>query len=176
MTDKFDIIGDIHGHADALRRLLDVLGYREIETGFQYPDRRAIFMGDFVDRGPEQRAVLQIAKSMCDAGSAFAVMGTRPITMVIMPSDFAFDTCEVTQRRAGFPAAIEAIKRALELDRDYVLGYNTLAMTQKLMGAYEKSAHNYEEGLKALARLTAKSLLNAEHSPRVPHRRSRGDL
>lgn len=80
------------------------------------------------------------------------------------------------QLNGEYSAAIEAIKPALELDRDYALGYNTLAMTQKLMGAYEKSAHNYEEGLKALARLTAKSLLNAEDSPRVSHRQSRGEL
>jgi hypothetical protein len=29
MPDKFDIIGDIHGHAGALRRLLNSLDYHE---------------------------------------------------------------------------------------------------------------------------------------------------
>lgn len=76
-TDKFDIIGDIHGHADALRRLLNVLGYQERDGLFRHPERRAIFVGDFVDRGPEQVAVLQIVKAMCDAALAFAVMGNH---------------------------------------------------------------------------------------------------
>ncbi|WP_074130462.1 metallophosphoesterase [Bradyrhizobium sp. NAS96.2] len=77
MPDKFDIIGDIHGHADALRRLLASLGYQEVDGVFCHPERRVIFVGDFVDRGPEQLAVLQIAKRMCDAGLALAVMGNH---------------------------------------------------------------------------------------------------
>lgn len=77
MQDKFDIIGDVHGHAGALRRLLGSLGYEEQEGVFRHPERRVIFVGDFVDRGPEQIAVLHIAKGMCDAGLAFAVMGNH---------------------------------------------------------------------------------------------------
>jgi hypothetical protein len=77
MPDTFDIIGDIHGHADALRRLLRMLGYDEDDVLFRHPERRVIFVGDFVDRGPDQLAVLQIPKSMCDAGLALAVMGNH---------------------------------------------------------------------------------------------------
>ena len=80
------------------------------------------------------------------------------------------------QLNVEYPAAINAIRQALEIDPDYATGYNTLAMTQKLMGAYEKSAHNYEAGLKALARMIAKSMHNAEDSPRLPHWQSRNDL
>jgi hypothetical protein len=76
-TDNYDVIGDIHGHADALRRLLRALGYQESDGLFRHPGRRVIFVGDFVDRGPEQIAVLQIAKRMCDAGLALAVMGNH---------------------------------------------------------------------------------------------------
>jgi hypothetical protein len=77
MSDKFDIIGDIHGYAVVLRRLLHAMGYQEVDGIFRHSDRRAIFVGDFVDRGPEQRAVLQIAQGMCDIGAAFAVMGNH---------------------------------------------------------------------------------------------------
>jgi hypothetical protein len=77
MADKFDIIGDVHGHAGALRRLLRALNYEEADGLFRHPDRRVVFVGDFVDRGPEQLEVLQIAKAMCDAGSALAVMGNH---------------------------------------------------------------------------------------------------
>ena len=78
----YDVIGDIHGHADELRRLLTKLGYREIDGIFQHADRRAVFVGDFVDRGPAQREVLRIARSMCDAGFAHAVLGNHEFNAI----------------------------------------------------------------------------------------------
>jgi hypothetical protein len=66
----YDLVGDIHGHADALHRLLRALDYVEIEGVFRHPERHMIFVGDFIDRGPHQREVPQIARSMCEAGTA----------------------------------------------------------------------------------------------------------
>jgi hypothetical protein len=74
---KFDIVGDIHGHAKVLRSLLGGMDYREEGGVFRHPDRRVIFVGDFIDRGPEQIDVLNIARSMCEAGTALAVMGNH---------------------------------------------------------------------------------------------------
>lgn len=73
----YDIIGDIHGHAEVLLRLLRKMGYQDDNGVFRHPQRRVIYVGDFVDRGPEQREVIRIAKRMCDAGSALAVMGNH---------------------------------------------------------------------------------------------------
>ena len=78
----YDIVGDIHGHADPLHRLLDKLDYSEIEGVFRHPGRKIIFVGDFVDRGPEQREVLQIARTMCEAGIASAVMGNHEFNAI----------------------------------------------------------------------------------------------
>ena len=78
----YDIIGDIHGHADPLKRLLAKLDYAEIGGAFRHPERRVIFVGDFVDRGPEQRTVLGLARSMCDAGSAYAVLGNHEFNAI----------------------------------------------------------------------------------------------
>jgi hypothetical protein len=78
----YDVIGDIHGYADALRRLLIKLGYQEVDGAFRHENRKAIFVGDFVDRGPEQREVLQIARGMCGAGSAFAVLGNHEFNAI----------------------------------------------------------------------------------------------
>jgi len=76
---KYDVIGDIHGHAEELRRLLQDMGYSEDDGVFRHRDRRVIFVGDFIDRGPEQCEVLRIARSMCDAGTrspSWAIMNS----------------------------------------------------------------------------------------------------
>jgi len=74
----YDLIGDIHGHADELELLLKKLNYTKNENGvYHHPTHQVIFAGDFIDRGPKIRKTLQIAKSMTDAGSALAVMGNH---------------------------------------------------------------------------------------------------
>ena len=47
----YDLIGDIHGHADELVELLERLGYVEINGVYRHANRSVIFCGDFVDRG-----------------------------------------------------------------------------------------------------------------------------
>src|ERR1019366_7165910 len=78
----YDIVGDIHGHADPLHRLMGKLGYVELEGVFRHPERKMIFVGDFTDRGPQQRDVLRIARSMCEAGVASAVMGNHEFNAI----------------------------------------------------------------------------------------------
>ena len=52
----YDLIGDIHGYATPLKQLLTKMGYKEQADGpeqpdvWQHPDRKVIFLGDFVDR------------------------------------------------------------------------------------------------------------------------------
>jgi hypothetical protein len=41
-----------------------------------------IFVGDFIDRGPQQREVLRIARAMCEAGSASAVLGNHEFNAI----------------------------------------------------------------------------------------------
>ena len=78
----YDIIGDIHGYAAVLQRLLVKLGYAEDGGVWQHPQRKVIFLGDFVDRGPEQLEVIDIAKRMVEAGHALAVMGNHEFNAV----------------------------------------------------------------------------------------------
>lgn len=78
----YDAIGDIHGHANALRRLLVKLGYHEHRGVFRHTERKVIFVGDFIDRGPEQREVLRIARVMCEAGTAFAILGNHEFNAI----------------------------------------------------------------------------------------------
>ena len=75
----FDIIGDIHGHAESLTRLLRTLGYRERAGVFFHPDeeRHVLFVGDFIDRGPDIVLTLEIVRRMIDHGTARAVLGNH---------------------------------------------------------------------------------------------------
>ena len=73
----YDLIGDIHGHANDLIELLKELGYEDSEGYFKHLDRKVIFLGDFIDRGINQKRVLDIVMPMVKAGSALAVMGNH---------------------------------------------------------------------------------------------------
>lgn len=73
----YDFIGDIHGHADELERLLAKLGYAERDGVYEHSERRVVFLGDFIDRGPKIARVLEIARGMASAGRAKAVMGNH---------------------------------------------------------------------------------------------------
>lgn len=80
------------------------------------------------------------------------------------------------QLRGQFKESKEALARAIELDGDYALAFNSLAMTQKLTGELEKALHNYDAGCKALARRIAKGMRNDRESPIVKYRDTRGTI
>lgn len=92
----YDIIGDIHGHASELRALLANMGYGRHGRGYRHPDRKAIFVGDFVDRGPAIWEVLEIVRSMVEANDAFAVMGNHEYNAI------AFHTPVPNKKNAWF--------------------------------------------------------------------------
>lgn len=79
---SYDIIGDIHGQSEKLEFLLRRLGYRQISGAWRHPHRKALFVGDFVDRGPGQVATLDIVRRMTEAGSAEAVMGNHEFNAI----------------------------------------------------------------------------------------------
>ncbi len=75
----FDVIGDVHGCRAELSALLDRLGYAAGAEGVRrHPEgRRAIFLGDLVDRGPDVPGVLRIAMAMTQAGTALCISGNH---------------------------------------------------------------------------------------------------
>jgi protein phosphatase len=83
----FDIIGDVHGCFDELRDLLSELGYEVIHENAGWrvtpPDgRKAVFVGDLVDRGPAIPGVLQLVMNMVEAGAALCVPGNHDMKLV----------------------------------------------------------------------------------------------
>ncbi len=87
----FDIIGDVHGCFDELVDLLTRLGYSveprthngdSIGYAVQPPEgRKAVFLGDLVDRGPKIAEVLRLVMSMHQAGTALCIPGNHDIRL-----------------------------------------------------------------------------------------------
>ena len=74
----FDIIGDIHGCHEELMNLLQKLGYQDVDGIPTHPgERKAVFVGDLVDRGPAADSVLETVMSMTHAGTALCVSGNH---------------------------------------------------------------------------------------------------
>lgn len=73
----FDVIGDVHGHAEELVELLERMGYRRDGGAFRHADRTAIFLGDWIDRGPNIRQALEVVREMVEGGAAKAVLGNH---------------------------------------------------------------------------------------------------
>ncbi|HYZ87502.1 MAG TPA: polynucleotide kinase-phosphatase [Bryobacteraceae bacterium] len=84
----FDIIGDLHGCASELRSLLSSLGWQPVklegnpdpwgsESWVHPQGRKAVFLGDLVDRGPEVLDTLRIVRNMVGSGVALCVAGNH---------------------------------------------------------------------------------------------------
>lgn len=78
----FDIIGDVHGCYDELVLLLGKLGYQIDDETVTPPDgRKAIFLGDLVDRGPKTPQVLRLVMGMVAAGAAICIPGNHDVKL-----------------------------------------------------------------------------------------------
>lgn len=89
----FDVIGDVHGCFDELELLLAELGYEVTEQAdgdfpaggptYAHPDgRKAVFVGDLVDRGPRILDTVRLVRNMVAAGIAHCVPGNHDIKVV----------------------------------------------------------------------------------------------
>ncbi len=81
----FDIIGDVHGCFDELVSLLGKLGFEVADDGSgaaQPAGRKAVFLGDLVDRGPSTPAVLRLVMGMVGSGTALCVPGNHENKLV----------------------------------------------------------------------------------------------
>lgn len=91
-TGPFDIIGDVHGCCDELEELLKQLGYEPVSCDsdplwgnavFKHPEgRRAVFVGDLVDRGPRVLDSVRIARNMVHHGTGLCVPGNHDMKLM----------------------------------------------------------------------------------------------
>jgi hypothetical protein len=134
---NFDVIGDIHGHADALARLLEGLGYRLREGVYRHAERQVVFLGDFVDRGPHQRETLRIVRAMVAAGAARAVMGNHEFNAIgFATTDGAggYLRARSDKNRAQHSAFLDQIGESSAAHADAVAWFKTLPLWLDLGG------------------------------------------
>ncbi len=85
----FDVVGDIHGCREELEDLLAVLGWALVRDDQGRPvdathpeGRKAVFVGDLVDRGPDSPGVLRLVMGMVGSGHALCVPGNHENKLV----------------------------------------------------------------------------------------------
>lgn len=90
---QLDFIGDVHGYAEELVDLLIKLEYVQRDGFWQHPTRKAVFVGDFINRGPFNRKVINLIKAMTTNGAGYAILGNHEINAI----------CYFTPRKNGKP-------------------------------------------------------------------------
>ncbi|HEY2348121.1 MAG TPA: metallophosphoesterase [Puia sp.] len=117
----YDFIGDIHGHADKLEELLTRLGYGLKGNSYAHPDRKAFFVGDYIDRGPKIKKTLKIVRSMVEDERAIALMGNHEYNAL----------CFHAKNKAGGHLKKHSIKNIIQ-------HYETLKQFQNKQDEYEE--------------------------------------
>jgi len=122
-TGPFDVIGDVHGCLGELEELLGVLGWtvtRDADgraAGARHPQgRRAVFVGDLVDRGPDTPGVLRLVMGMVGSGDALCVCGNHEQKLVRalggrnvrVSHGLAESLAQLSAEPDGFRAAVQA--------------------------------------------------------------------
>ncbi|MGB3623359.1 MAG: metallophosphoesterase [Ketobacter sp.] len=97
-VEGYDIIGDVHGCAPSLIELLQKLGYTLHDGVWHNPGRKAVFVGDILDRGPNIRDAMQLVINMVNAGQAHLVLGNHEYNAIAY-STLSFDHVDARLRR-----------------------------------------------------------------------------
>ena len=90
-----DLVGDIHGAADRLRRLIGNLGYCKSAGRWTHSEgHRLVFLGDYADKGEKVGAAIELVRELCDSRVACAIAGnhdTNAIAFCMRREDGAID-------------------------------------------------------------------------------------
>ncbi len=138
----FDIVGDIHGCFAELTALLTKLGYKVEGHAVTPPEgRKAVFLGDLVDRGPKSPDVLKLVMGMISDGTALCVPGNHDIKFLrklrgkdVQITHGLADTLE--QMAAEPPEFTDQVRRFLDdLVSHYVLDGGKLVVAHAGMKA-----------------------------------------
>jgi len=132
----YDIIGDVHGHSGKLKALRVRLGYSERKGAWRHaqPSRTAVFVGDYIDRGPEQVETIEIVRRMVDAGTARAIMGNHELNAIgwvtPKPGGAQGESLRAgkAQKRPQHKAFLDAVGEGSVKHLEYVEWFKTLPL------------------------------------------------
>jgi hypothetical protein len=140
----YDIIGDIHGCADALRALLQKLGYQLHEGVYRYADestpRQVVYLGDVLDRGPKIREAMDIVRDMVDHGHAQMVIGNHEYNAICYSTP-APTELDRDYLREHTPRHTHSIKETLEQYADYPDDWQSLLSWIKQLPVFLEFEH-----------------------------------
>jgi hypothetical protein len=92
---KYDIIGDVHGQAVLLEKLLREMGYQlDLTSTWYHPNRKAIFLGDIINKGPQIKRTVEIVRQMVEGGYAEMVIGNHECAWMDKNAIGIFSTLE----------------------------------------------------------------------------------
>ena len=175
----YDIIGDIHGHATELKVLLRKLGYRRSGYGFRHNERQIVFVGDFIDRGPANAEVIQIARAVVEDGNGYAVMGNHEYNAIAFhtrrPNSTEFFRDRIDKNQQQHQATLDQLS-SQEM-REAINWFKTLPVAIELDGFRVVHAswqpHDIqviESALDTLGCFTADFLISASNQKSRLHR------
>jgi hypothetical protein len=136
----YDVIGDVHGQAGKLQALLREMGYVERRGTWTPPlGRQAVFLGDLIDRGPQQESVVRTVRAMVDAGHARCVMGNHEFNAIGFATPDprepgAFLRRHVPKNIAQHAEFLKQIGEGSPLHREFVEWFRTLPPVLDLGG------------------------------------------
>lgn len=155
---EYDMIGDLHGHADALEELLRELGYTIRNGAYRHsdPNRMAFFLGDLVDRGPRQFDTVDIVRRMRDANSALLTMGNHELNAIgygtpdIVKGEGHFLRIRGPKNRAQHSAFTESVGEDSPLHKELVDWMKTIPLFIELDGVRGTHACWHPKSVEAL--------------------------
>ncbi len=174
VTAPLDIIGDVHACLPELEDLLGVLGYAPDRQGVwrSTAGRLAVFVGDFVDRGPSNAGVLRLAMQMREAGTALAVPGNHDVQLerhlagedVPLVYGLAETVAELSREPAAFQSEVLSFLQSLP-------GHLVLD-EGRLVVAHTGLAEAFHGSTRAsIRRLAAYGVIDGEMDPSDPDKR-----
>jgi len=84
---SYDLIGDVHGHADLLYTLVEKLGYVRKGSSYEHPKgRKLVFVGDLINRGPDSASVLNFVRKTWEEGNAYVTLGNHEFRILQLAS------------------------------------------------------------------------------------------
>lgn len=79
------VIPDIHGDLGRLRRTMAAAGFSAQGEGFRHPEgRKVLFLGDLIDNGPENAAVIRAVRAMVDDGEGLCLLGNHELNAILI--------------------------------------------------------------------------------------------